>query len=239
MGVIPQVQLNFFGDHAYEKAYQKTLYRLSKEGSEFVEIDYTPFEEAAKLLYQGPWFAEHYIAIKPLIGENPDAIFPVVRDIMALGGGPKATALFAAAYRLNALKQVCHQILAQFDCLLTPTAGKCFTIDEMLEEPILRNTQLGYYTNFMNLLDMASVANRIYAGTGLKAGVLAFNVSSLDAVAVSDTDCIDALVCGAHLEGLLLNWQLKERGARFTSKTQTAPVYRMYALAGGHLLGRV
>jgi allophanate hydrolase len=263
VGVIPQAQLNFFGDQAYEIAYQQTLERLSKEGVEFVEIDYSPFEEAAKLLYEGPWVAERYIATQPLIDENPEAIFPVVRDIIAPGGLPKATELFAAEYRLNALKQVCNQILAQFDCLLTPTAGKCFTIAEMLEEPILRNSQLGYYTNFMNLLDMASIAvptqiagnglpfgitlvgpafsdrallsiaNRIHAGTGLTAGASGFDIASSATVAVANTDHIDVLVCGAHLKGLPLNWQLQERGARFKSKTQTAPVYRMYALSGG------
>ena len=36
-----------------------------------------------------------------------------------------------------------------------------------------------------------------------------------------------------HLSGLPLNWQLTERGATLKLKTQTAPVYRMYALAGG------
>jgi allophanate hydrolase len=41
------------------------------------------------------------------------------------------------------------------------------------------------------------------------------------------------LVCGAHLSGLPLNWQLVERGARLKEKTKTAAVYRFYALAGG------
>jgi len=63
-----------------------------------------------------------------------------------------------AEYRLHELKQICDKQLASVDCLLTPTAGKCFTIEEMLAEPILRNSQLGQYTNFMNLLDLASVA---------------------------------------------------------------------------------
>ena len=32
---------------------------------------------------------------------------------------------------------------------------------------------------------------------------------------------------------LPLNWQLTERGAVLLERTHTAPVYRMYALAGG------
>lgn len=40
-------------------------------------------------------------------------------------------------------------------------------------------------------------------------------------------------VCGAHLEGLPLNYQLTERGAQFVRGDTTAPKYRFFALAGG------
>jgi allophanate hydrolase len=263
VGIIPAAQLNFFNDDAYALAYQATLEQLEQEGFEFVEIDYAPFAEAAKLLYEGPWVAERYLATQPLIDENPEAIFPVVRDIIAKGNEPKATDLFRAEYRLNALKKICDQQLAAVDCLLTPTAGTCFTIEEMLEEPILRNSQLGYYTNFMNLLDMAaiavptqmtdqglpfgitlvgptfsdrallSIANRIHTSANLPMGASTQPLAASSAPAIGASDRIDVLVCGAHLEGLPLNWQLKERGAVLKSKTLTAAVYRMYALAGG------
>lgn len=263
VGVIPKAQLNFFGDEAYEKAYFETLDTLLANNFELIEIDYAPFEEAAKLLYEGPWVAERYIATQPLIDERPDEIFPVVKDIIAPGGEPRATSLFKAEYRLNALKRICGQQLDQLDCLLTPTAGTCFTIAEMLAEPILRNSQLGYYTNFMNLLDMASIAvptriadnglpfgitlvgpafsdrallsiaNRVHALSGLTLGASNFTLAPSSAPVVGSSASIDVLVCGAHLEGLPLNWQLTERGAVLKSKTKTAPVYRMYALAGG------
>lgn len=42
--------------------------------------------------------------------------------------------------------------------MLTPTAGTIFTIEQMLAEPVARNSDLGLYTNFMNLLDYAAVA---------------------------------------------------------------------------------
>jgi len=41
------------------------------------------------------------------------------------------------------------------------------------------------------------------------------------------------VVCGAHLKGLPLNWQLQERGATLLEQTQSAPCYKLYALAGG------
>ncbi|GAA5315494.1 MAG: allophanate hydrolase [Candidatus Pelagadaptatus aseana] len=263
VGVIPQQQLQFFGCDDYQKSYQRTLTQLADQGFEFVEIDYAPFDEAAKLLYEGPWVSERYIAAQPLIDDNPEAIFPVVRDIIAPGGKPPATDLFKAQYRLNDLKQLCLDQLKQFDCLLTPTAGRHFTIAEMLEEPILRNSQLGYYTNFMNLLDMAavsvptdftdngmpfgitlvgnhfsdrallSIANRIQQSIGMTVAALDYPQPPLADNPVIDTACIDVLVCGAHLDGLPLNWQLRERGAVLKETTTTTPDYKMYALAGG------
>lgn len=263
VGVIPKSQLRFFGDTAYANAYECTLNHLRKNNIEFIDIDYTPFDEAAKLLYEGPWVAERYIATQTLIEGNPEAIFPVVRDIIAPGCQPKATDLFKAEYRLHTLKQICSEQLENIDCLLTPTAGKCFTIDEMLEEPILRNSQLGYYTNFMNLLDLASIAiptqiagnnlpfgvtligpsfsdrallsiaKRMHLGFNLTLGASQYRPSSSSTTHIGNTATIDILVCGAHLEGLPLNWQLKERGATLKTKTHTAPAYRFYALAGG------
>lgn len=266
VGVIPESQLKFFGDEAYAKAYQATIETLAQSGFEFVEIDYAPFDEVAKLLYEGPWVAERYLATLPLIEEKPEAIFPVVRDIIAPGGEPRATELFSAEYRLHALKQVCLEQMAGLDCLLTPTAGKCFTIEEMLAEPILHNSQLGYYTNFMNLLDLASIAvptqmadnglpfgitlvgptfsdrallsiaSRLQSVFPQKAGALEFELAATTAPVVASMETIDVVVCGAHLQGLPLNWQLSERGAVLKSVTQTAPVYRMYALAGGPVM---
>lgn len=264
MGIIPEADLKFFGDVHYEAAYRKTLDELAEQGVEFIDINYALFDEAAKLLYEGPWVAERFLAIEKIMTENPEAVFPVVRDIIAPGGKPRATALFSAQYRLTALKQQCDLEMAKVDCLLTPTAGRCFTIEEMLAEPILRNSQLGYYTNFMNLLDYASVAvptqisrnglpfgitfvgpaftdrallsiaKRFQQHFALKLGATDNSLSlNVNVPTVSRQDKIDVVVCGAHLEGFPLNWQLSERDAILKTKTKTAPLYRMYALAGG------
>ncbi|HEY7772255.1 MAG TPA: allophanate hydrolase [Marinagarivorans sp.] len=263
IGVIPQGQLQFFGDEAYQQAYTDTLTTLKDAGMHLVDIDYAPFAEAAKLLYEGPWVAERYLATQPLIDDNPQAIFPVVREIIAPGGQPRATDLFRAEYRLIGLKRACQAQIAKVDCLLTPTAGRLFTIDEMIAEPIKRNSELGYYTNFMNLADLASIAvptqftpaglpfgitlvgqafsdrallsigNRIQTLFPLNKGTLPFPAVPENATPTGNADTIDVLVCGAHLEGLPLNWQLTERGATLKTQTHTAPHYRMFALAGG------
>ena len=46
----------------------------------------------------------------------------------------------------------------EIDVLLTPTAGTIYRIAEIEADPMRLNSNLGYYTNFMNLLDLAAVA---------------------------------------------------------------------------------
>ncbi|KZY67241.1 hypothetical protein A3758_13340 [Oleiphilus sp. HI0118] len=264
IGLIRSDQLAFFGDEGYANAYSDTLKILREDASiEFEELDFAPFVEAAKLLYEGPWVTERYLATQPLIDDSPEVMFPVVRGIIEPGKDALASDLFTAQYRLQELKQECDAILDRFDCLLTPTAGRFFTVDELLEEPVLRNSQLGHYTNFMNLLDMSglalptvftqqglpfgvtlvapafgdrrllSIAKRFETMFDLPLGALGESRESLPVNPVASPKHIDVLVCGAHLKGLPLNWQLTERGATLKECTQTASVYRMYALAGG------
>lgn len=258
LGVIPSHQLHFFGDDSYRGAYHQTLDRLASAGVTLREIDYRPFAEAAELLYQGPWVAERYLVVRELLETQPDALLPVIAGIVAKGGQPAAADLFAAQYRLQALRRTCITELDRVDALLTPTAGRLFTRDEMLADPVRLNTELGYYTNFMNLLDLAAVAlpagfteQQLPFGITLVADAfsdrmllsmgaqLAPVLGGDEAAAVPaagqrhDDRLVDVLVCGAHLDGLPLNWQLRGRGAWLVEKTQTAPCYRFYALAGG------
>ena len=122
-----------------------------------MKIDYSPFDEAAQLLYSGPWVTERYLARKDIIDNRPDIIHPVVREIIETGKDLKASDLFEAQYRLQALKTALES-LTGVDCrLITPTVGSHYRIDEMLEDPIVLNTRLGYYTNFINLFDMSAV----------------------------------------------------------------------------------
>lgn len=262
VGVLAPGHLRFFGDSGYENAYRKTVETLQSHGFNTIEIDYTPFDEVARLLYEGPWVAERYLATLPLIKETPSALNATVRAIVEPGGQPPATELFLAEYRLHELKLKCMKQLKKLDCLLTPTAGRHFTIEEMHNNPIVHNSELGYYTNFVNLLDLSavsvptllteqempfgitlvgeafedrrllSIANRIQQILPLPMGAQAVPQPSLSQVAVSDARTVDVVVCGAHMQGLPLNWQLTERGATFKVATQTTAAYRLYRLSG-------
>jgi allophanate hydrolase len=267
VGVIAEEDLTFFGDTGYEKAYFTILNQLQEAGVHLKEIDFSDFVAAAALLYEGPWVAERFLAIESFIESQLESVFSVVRQIIEKGKSLTATQLFSSQYALQALKKRCDALLAEVDCLLTPTAGRLFRIADVLADPIGVNTQLGYYTNFMNLLDLAAVsvptcfteqglpfgvtlvgnrftdrkllsmANRIQqslsSNSSLTMGASDITLPALANQSVRAQNSVDVLVCGAHLSGLPLNWQLTERGGTLKEKGMTAPCYRMYSLAGG------
>lgn len=252
---VPRAQdLAFFGCPEGPLLFGDAIDQLKALGGEAVELDLSPFLEAARLLYEGPWVAERYSVAGKLMEQNPQAVLPVIRAVLAKAPVVTGVQTFRAHYRLQALKALCDRALVGLDCVLTPTIGRPVTLAELAAEPVLRNSELGYYTNFMNLLDYAAVAVPSgLMGNGLPWGVTLFGraftdqylLSVADALqrqqglaspapaAIAHNDRARLVVCGAHLEGLALNWQLKQRGARLVETTQSSPDYQLYALAGG------
>lgn len=263
LGVMKASQLAFFGNKDYEHCYRNSLATLVDSGIELVEVDMSAFLEAARLLYEGPWVAERYLATQPLIDQQPEAMLPVTRNI--IGGGAKVSAVdtFRAQYKLKSLRKQAQAVLESVDALLTPTAGRPYSIAELQADPVVLNTNLGYYTNYMNLFDLAGVAlPTTFTGSGFPFGVtlIAEAFSDRKLLSISNrlqqlfklplgfgqgeyqpladnpaqgASCIPVVVCGAHLDGMPLNWQLRERGGQLVEKTRSAPEYKLYALAGG------
>ncbi len=62
-GVPRAEQLQFFGDSEYARLFAESLQRLEDLGGSRIEIDFAPFLDAARLLYEGPWVAERYAAV--------------------------------------------------------------------------------------------------------------------------------------------------------------------------------
>lgn len=175
-------QLEFFGDSECERLFGESVERFRALGGEAVEIDFEPFLAAARLLYEGPWVAERYAAIQPFIEAQPEALFPVTRQIIEPGIRASAVAAFQAQYQLAERKRECDGLLAGLDFVLTPTAGTLYTLAELEAEPIRLNSNLGHYTNFMNLLDYAAVAVPAgFGDNGLPHGVTLFGPAFADA----------------------------------------------------------
>lgn len=174
-GVPAQDQWPEFADPVYAVLFQKTIDRLKSLNGEAVEIDFSAFIESAKLLYEGPWVAERYAAIADFITENPEALFPVTREIIAPADQLKSVDAFQSIYQLQVLKRRADHELQKVDFVITPTAAAIYTIDQINQQPINLNSKLGFYTNFMNLLDYSAIA--IPAGfrdNGLPFGVTLF-----------------------------------------------------------------
>lgn len=158
VGVPLDEQLEFFGDTDYKEAFNKSIKSIQAIGGRIERVDCSPLLNAAKLLYQGPWVSERYIATTPLIEETPDALLDVTYKIISQGKELSASDAFKGFYNLQRYATQAAEIIAKFDVMLTPTAPSQFTLAELEEHPIEHNSQLGYYTNFMNLLDLAAIA---------------------------------------------------------------------------------
>src|SRR5512143_104035 len=262
VGIPKPAQLSFFGNAEAERLYGEAVARIAALGAECVEIDLQPFLDTARLLYEGPWVAERYAAIRAFFDADPDALLPVIREIVGGASRWSAADAYQYGYRLQACKRQCDAILATVDCVLTPTAGTIYTIAQVEADPIRLNANLGYYTNFMNLLDYAAAAVPSgFQQDGLPFGVTLFAPRNQDGpllrlAARMQRAAVDragagrplpspwspprlpsgqvrVAVCGAHLSGLPLNGQFTARGGRLVAAVRSAPEYRLYALAGG------
>ena len=158
LGVPSAGQRVFFGDRNSATAYDAALAKLSELGANLVEIDMEPFYETARLLYEGPWVAERYLAAKNLIDTAPESLHPVTRQIIAAGARATAADAFTAFYRLEALRRARDRTFGAIDVLALPTVPTIYTIEQVLAEPIALNSRLGTYTNFVNLLDLCGLA---------------------------------------------------------------------------------
>jgi allophanate hydrolase len=158
LGVPRAGQRLFFGDDVSAVEYDAALARLARLGATVVEIDFEPFYECARLLYEGPWVAERYLVIRELLASAPEAIHPVTRQIIAGGANFSAADVFAAFYRLAELSRVRDQVFLQVDALAVPTVPTAYTIAQVEADPIALNSRLGTYTNFVNLLDLCALA---------------------------------------------------------------------------------
>ncbi|MCQ2994314.1 allophanate hydrolase [Pseudomonas syringae] len=261
-GVPRAEDLEFFGCTQGPQLFSDAVDHLTALGGQAVTLDLSPFLEAARLLYEGPWVAERYSVAGELMEDNPDAVLPVIKAVLAKAPAVSGVETFRAQYRLQALKAICDKAMEDLDFVVTPSIPRPVTNAELQAEPVLRNSDLGYYTNFVNLLDYAAIAvPSAFMNNGLPWGVTLFGrvftdqylLSVADALqrhtglqligplktqlnkpaTVARNDMTRVVVCGAHLDGLALNWQLKQRGARLVETTHSSPDYQLYALAGG------
>lgn len=251
---------NWFGDTEAEAAWLETLENISSFGAELVTINFTPMFTLAELLYGGPWVAERHAAIAEFMHEHSADMNDVVRGIVEKAINFSATDAYRAEYLRADIAREIQLLMKDIDALLVPTSPRHPTIAEVTSDPVGVNSQLGTYTNFVNLADCSALAlpatiradglpfgitliapawqdaalaafgKTWHSSVNLSLGATTQSMPPLAAKKNPPQGYVRLAVVGAHLTGMPLNVQLQERNALFVESTYTANNYRLFAL---------
>jgi allophanate hydrolase len=235
--VITAGSLDFFGDTGQEKAFAAGLGLFTGVR----EIDIAPLLEAGDLLYRGPWVAERLADLGDFLDGHPDSVLPITRRVLETGRNFTAADAWRGVHRLRELQAWTDRLWDTADVLVLPTIATTYTHAEIAADPIGRNLELGRYTQFANLLDLAAVTiPNGFTADGRPASLTlfgpAFSDESLALLAETITragDLMTIAVVGLHLSGEPRNHELTERRATLVGAARTAPCYRLYRLPSG------
>lgn len=163
----------FAGDKEALELYENALRALERVNVEIVAIDIEPFNRAAKLLYEGPWVSERFDANRELFSSssttNP-SLDPTVSKILLESQDLRSCDAFDAFRQLEEIRLETDIMMKDFDCLIHPTVPTLpLLLEDVKNDPIVLNSQCGYYTNHMNLLNMCGLA--VPTGLGSKSGL--------------------------------------------------------------------
>ncbi len=159
IGVPDRDSRRFGGDALSESAFDAALGDVaSLVTGELATTDMTPMFDVAALLYTGPWVAERYQAIRTFIEATPQHLHPTTLTIIGSAERMSAADAFAGTYRLAELRRVADAIWSHIDVLVVPTYPRPRSVADLAADPIGPNSELGTYTNFVNLLDLCALA---------------------------------------------------------------------------------
>ncbi|MBH0238431.1 allophanate hydrolase [Methylobrevis albus] len=150
--------LRFFGDAEAERLFAEAVARFEAMGGTAVPVDFAPFEETQKILYDGPWIAERALTLDPVLARHRDAIHPVTRQILEKSADFSAADTFRAIHRIAELKCAVRPVWDDVAFILVPTTPTIYRKAEIAADPIALNAKLGIYTNFVNLMGLCGIA---------------------------------------------------------------------------------
>jgi allophanate hydrolase len=241
--------------------WTQALSAIAALGGESSELGLRPFHDTAALLYHGPFVAERLEATGKLLADKPDELHPVIREIVSSATRYSAADQQRAQTELRRLRRVCHAALSGVEVLVVPSAPLFPRVAEVLADPVRINTELGRYTNFVNLLDLCALAipagmrpdglpfgitliaqrgrdnwlaglgRRLHATLAKTLGATTQAVPAPPPARGANTQRAKLAVVGAHLTGQPLNRELTELGAQLSAAGRTKPDYRLYALS--------
>jgi len=248
--------LEFYGDAETEKAFNLAIARAQSLGYTVEPIDFAPFQQLAAALYNRSWVAERTSAVEKMV--QREQTHPVIGQIIAQADRFSAVDAMQDEYERAQLARKINVALEPFDALMVPTAPTIYRIAEVEADPLVKNSHMGAYTNFVNFADLSALAlpNSIRAD-GLPTGVTFIAPAWMDEALVkfgqkwqqasqlklgtserpyektteiSSGHSVKLAVVGAHLSGMPLNFQLTTRGGTLIKQTRTTSHYKLYAL---------
>jgi allophanate hydrolase len=237
----------FFGDAAYAQAFEQakalTAHLQDREGHawpvELVKLDLSPFMAVARLLYEGPWVAERYAAIRGFVDDSAAAMNPVVKGIIEGAHQHDAAKAFEGLYQLKVLAARLAPVWQSMDVLMVPTAPFHPSHADVAADPVGCNARLGTYTNFVNLLGLAALAlPASVLGSGLPFGITLIAPGGSDAALADLGCCWQQLLASTHdhVLGHGLGMPTDQDLAWPTKAPQAEPMLAL-AVVGAHLHG--
>lgn len=151
-------QIETFGVVECASLYEAACQRLERIGGRPAIVDFAPFGEAGKMLFEGPWIAERRASLEPFATQNAGSLLKVVAKVIAASDRYSAIDVFSGLRRLQQLRRQVETMFSNLDAFVVPTAPRPFTIEAMHRNAVELNNQLGYYSYGVNLLDLCGVA---------------------------------------------------------------------------------
>ncbi len=231
---LPEQELEFFGPYAaqYAAAWEGAKDKLLNLGVPVRRLNYDLFAKAADILYEGPWVAERWADLGEFVSTHPGGVHEVTAQILRSGADLNGADLFKALHQLRAYQAETRKLLEDA-VLVLPTCGGTWTREAVRREPLSTNREMGCYTNHCNLLDLCAVSIPAgWAADQVPFGISLFALSGsegLTAVLAEKFQSATSFiaVCGLHMRGLPLEYQMSQCGAHFVREDFTAPCYQM------------
>lgn len=254
-------QLEFDGDTETEALFHLACKEIEKLGGQAVPINFEPFLKTARLLYEGPWVAERAWATQdvdrsdmlPVIQEilattknfEVTDTFDAQYKLQTLKRLCDKE-LDKVDFVVTPTAPTCYlrSDIKQNPIALNSKLGTYTNFMNLLDYtataiPIGRlSTEVSWGVTFFSrafsdiaLLSFAGAMQRqLNLTLGASANTLPANPTKARPIPATT---VDVVVCGAHLDGQPLNWQLSDRKAVLKAKTKTCPGYSLYALPDG------
>ena len=163
---IPPPEILELCSPTFRRLFNEAVQRLQAIGGSLVPIDWSPFQKAGDLLYEGTFVSERLASLPDdFLEKNRQHLHPIILELFEKVAARQSTAvqLFRelqakALYSRQATSQFASADRLGIDVLIVPTAPEHPTIKDMLADPIGLNAKMGVFTHFANVLDMCGIA---------------------------------------------------------------------------------